>query len=57
MSDFKVIRKYICPFTRGVHDRTDFEAYANKEDFYPKNNIAEIYCIIDIYDLCFSFAT
>ena len=28
-----------------VYEKTDFEAYKNKEDICPKNNIAQLYFI------------
>ena len=43
MCDFEEIRKYIWPFTMLVYEKTDFEAYKNKVDICPKNNIAQLY--------------
>ena len=34
--------------------KTDFEVWKNKKDICPKNNVAEIYFIMDRFDLCFS---
>ena len=52
MCDFEEIRKYVWLFTMGVYEKTDFEGY-KKEDIDPKNNVAEIYFIMDRSDQCF----